>query len=148
MSIMDDWVWGLAAVMAGAAGGWLLIGRSTPKESPPSPADDAFATASLPNRAALPVIEPIEDRIAAQLSELDRLIDAADEEIARLEAALASSSPNLAFDRPLAADEQQRTFAMHEAGFNVVEIAECLDVLPLRVRQALDEWRLPGRNAA
>jgi len=145
---MENWPWGLAAVIAGATGGWLLIGRSPRREPAPSPAEDVLRPTSLPARPAVTLIEPIEDQIDGQLSELDRLIDAADEEIARLEAALVGTRRNRASDRSLAPDEQQRAFAMHEAGLSVVEIAECLGVMPVRVREALDEWRLPGRKAA
>jgi hypothetical protein len=144
MSMMDELLWGLAAVTAGLAGGWLLIRRSPRRAAAPLPTDDATS----PIRPALSAIEPIEDRIAAQLSELDRLIDAADEEIARLEAALADSRSNPPSDRPLSCDEQQRSFAMWEAGFDVEEIAECLMVAPERVRETLDQWRSPDRRAA
>jgi len=148
--MMDELLWGLAAMTAGLAGAWMLMSRpSRPprQEVAALPSDDMTELPPAPIRSTLPAIEPIEDRIAAQLSELDRLIDAADEEIARLEAALADSRRPSA-DRLLSSDEQQRCFAMREAGFTVEEIAECLVVAPERVRAALDEWRSPGRRAA
>lgn len=89
-----------------------------------------------------------EARIENHLAVLDRLIVEADREIARLEAILAESRQGLNADRPLSRSEQQRCFAMWEAGFTVEEIAACLTTTAPRVQSALDEWRKPDERAA
>jgi hypothetical protein len=89
-----------------------------------------------------------EARIENHLAVLDRLIVEADREIARLEAILAESRHGLNADRPLSRSEQQRCFAMWEAGFTVEEIAACLTTTATQVQAALDEWRKPDQRAA
>ncbi|HUQ71621.1 MAG TPA: hypothetical protein VM165_18980 [Planctomycetaceae bacterium] len=155
---MDAMQWGIAGVATFGVGAWLLArwvaGRksSSPRHgSHQSPRRDRTPISLTLPRAIVPLtdaVETIEDRIEQRLSELDRLIDEADEEIARLEATLAASRKGDAPDRALTPSEQQRCFAMWEAGFTVEEIAECLATAPQFVQAALDEWRLPNRRAA
>ncbi|MDZ4686951.1 MAG: hypothetical protein SH850_17895 [Planctomycetaceae bacterium] len=154
---MDAMQWGFAGAAAFGVGAWLLMrwvaGHSSWSRNGSQTAprrDRSHISITLP-RAIVPLtgaVETIEDRIEQQLTELDRLIVEADEEIARLEATLAASRPGLSSDRPLTPPEQQRCFAMWEAGFTVEEIADCLVTAPRSVQAALDEWRLPGRRAA
>jgi hypothetical protein len=89
-----------------------------------------------------------EARIENHLAVLDRLIVEADREIARLEGILAESRQGLSTDRALSRSEQQRCFAMWEAGFTVEEIAACLTTTTAQVQSALDEWRRPDQRAA
>lgn len=90
----------------------------------------------------------VEARIENRLTVLDQLILEADQEIARLEAILAEARIDSPVDRPLSRGEQQRCFAMHEAGFAVEETARCLNVTPAAVTEALAEWTRPDRRAA
>lgn len=90
----------------------------------------------------------VEGRIDTRLTALDELIVEADLEIARLEALLAESRVNLPAERQLSADEQQRCFALWEAGISVSAIARCLHATPGQVQTALDEFRQPRRDAA
>ncbi|MBI1347139.1 hypothetical protein GC163_12725 [bacterium] len=90
----------------------------------------------------------VEARIDLQLRVLDQLIVDADREIARLEALLAESRCEWVTQRDLSRQEQQRCFAMREAGFTVEEIAYCLNATADTVQQALDEWQAPGSEAA
>jgi len=152
---MDAMQWGIAGVAAFSVGAWLFSRwMAGPKssglrnESPGRPCSHIATT--LP-RAIVPLadaVETIEDRIEQRLTELDRLIVEADEEIARLEATLSASRQGSSSDRALTPSEQQRCFAMWEAGFAVEEIAERLATAPWFVQRALDEWRVPGRRAA
>lgn len=90
----------------------------------------------------------VEARIETQLELLDQLILDADREIARLEGILCESRFDWPTERPLSRTEQQRCFAMHEAGFTIEETARCLNTTPAAVQSALDEWRRPDTNAA
>ena len=90
----------------------------------------------------------VEARIETQLTMLDQLILEADREIGRLEGILAESRHDWPVERALSRSEQQRCFAMHEAGFDVEEIARCLNTTVDPVRQALDEWQPRRRDAA
>jgi len=90
----------------------------------------------------------VEARVDNQLRVLDRLILDADREIARLEALLAETRCDWPTERELSRQEQQRCFAMREAGFTVDEIAHCLNTTAAAVAQALAEWQSPGSQAA
>lgn len=90
----------------------------------------------------------IEARIENQLEILDQLIVEADREIVRLEGLLAESRFDWPADRVLSRTEQQRCFALFEAGFTLEETARCLNTSPDAVQAALDEWRRPERDAA
>lgn len=90
----------------------------------------------------------VEARIDNQLRVLDRLIVDADREIARLEAMLAESRCDWPTERDLSRQEQQRCFAMSEAGFTVDEIAHCLNTTTAAVARALAEWQSPDTRAA
>lgn len=91
----------------------------------------------------------VEARIDNRLSTLDQLIVDADREIERLQAMLAESRQSYAEpDRELTPSEQQRCFALKEAGFAVDEIARCLQTSPTGVERALNEWQRPDRRAA
>lgn len=90
----------------------------------------------------------IEARIDNQMRILDQLIQEADREIVRLEALLAESRSNWVADRELTRQEQQRCFALREAGFTVDEIAACLNTSLVAVARAMDEWQRPDSQAA
>lgn len=90
----------------------------------------------------------VEGRIDTRLAALDELIVEADHEIARLEAMLADSRVGLPLDRTLTADEQQRCFALWEAGHSVAAISRCLHATPRQVENALDEFGPPRHKAA
>jgi hypothetical protein len=90
----------------------------------------------------------VEARIDNRLSVLDRLIVDADREIERLQAMLAESRRASAVDRELTPDEQQRCFALRESGFEIAEIARCLNASAVSIQHALDEWQRPDRRAA
>lgn len=96
-------------------------------------------------------MEPLHDlsaRIDAQLTALDEMIAEADREIARLEALLAANPVTAVVSRELSAADQQRCFALWEAGRPVADIARRLRVTPEQVQAALDEFRTPRRRAA
>ncbi len=90
----------------------------------------------------------VEARIDNRLAVLDRLIVDADREIERLQAMLAESRHTASADRDLTRDEQQRCFALREAGFDLAEIARCLHASPASIQRALNEWQSPDRRAA
>ncbi len=91
----------------------------------------------------------VEARIDNRLSVLDQLIVDADREIERLQALLAESRQSATVpDRQLTIPEQQRCFALKEAGFAVEEIARCLQTSSSSVDCALNEWQRVNRRAA
>lgn len=91
----------------------------------------------------------VEARIDNRLSVLDQLIVDADREIERLQALLAESRlSNSEPERDLSLSDQQRCFALQEAGFQVDEIARCLQTTPAGVERVLNEWQRPDRRAA
>jgi len=90
----------------------------------------------------------LEARVNEQLAALDALMLEADREIERLQLALAEARRTAVIDRALTAAEQQRCFALLEAGLTHDEIARCLNVPVTRVVEALDEFRGPERRAA
>lgn len=91
----------------------------------------------------------VEARIDNRLSVLDQLIVDADREIERLQVLLSESRQSAAVpDRELTIAEQQRCFALKEAGFSVAEIARCLQTNSASVDRALNEWQRVDRHAA
>ena len=87
-------------------------------------------------------------RIDEHFAALDQLIVEADQEIVRLQALLTESRPTAAPGRPATRREQQRCFALSEAGIGCDEIARRLQLSPTSVQAALDEWQVMGRRAA
>lgn len=90
----------------------------------------------------------VEARIDNRLTALDRLIVEADQEILRLEALLVETRMEWPPERPLTLAEQQRCFALLEAGFSVTQTARYLHTTPAAVQTALDEWQGPQQRAA
>ena len=90
----------------------------------------------------------VEARIENRLTALDRLIVEADQEISRLEALLVETRMEWPPERPLTPAEQQRCFALLEAGFSVTQTARYLHTTPAAVQAALDEWQGPQQRAA
>ncbi len=149
-----------AAALTGA--GWMLLSRLRRRAgrwSPPAARDtyqdlqtrSAGAVREIAREMELRVYEygrTVEARIESHLQVLDQLILDADREICRLEGILAESRYDLVADRPLSRSEQQRCFALHEAGFSIEEAARCLNTSSAQVRVALDEWQPGQRRAA
>jgi len=91
----------------------------------------------------------VESRIENRLAVLDQLILDADREIDRLQMLLAESQKSPGFSpRVLTPDDQQRCFALKEAGCSTEEIARCLQTTPEKVDLALGEWERTDRRAA
>ena len=82
----------------------------------------------------------LEARIFAQLAALDDMIVEADREIKRLQRALRESRQTAPAERRLTGAEQQRCFALYEAGLNSAEIAHCLRAPQTRVEEVLNQF--------
>ena len=90
----------------------------------------------------------LQARVHRQLAALDELIVEADREMERLQSALDDARRSVRRHRTLSRDEQQRAFALWEAGKSPAEIAEQLDATIPIVEQSLDEFRRPESRAA
>jgi hypothetical protein len=133
---MNLWHWTLAIATA------ISVGYSLFRGSRPRRRLRRFEAQTLDNS------REVEARINNRLTMLDELIAEADQEIGRLQTLLAQSRPPEPAGRQVTAQEQQRCFAMREAGFTVEEIARCLHASPESVQFSLDEWQRPERRAA